>query len=85
MKRKSPGKPADSKPPADSKQESVIHPEILEGAKRSLVPDRAKPLPKCVVCGSETASGSAESLCWVCRRLKISAWRDVEQQMPAQE
>jgi hypothetical protein len=85
MKRKSPSKPADSKPEADSKQQPVIHPEILEDAKRSLLQDRAKTLPKCMVCGSETATGSAEPLCWVCRRLKISAWRDVEQQMPAQE
>jgi hypothetical protein len=24
-------------------------------------------------------------LCWVCRRLKISAWRDSDQQLSAQE
>jgi hypothetical protein len=24
-------------------------------------------------------------LCWVCRRLKISAWREIEQSMPIQE
>jgi hypothetical protein len=28
---------------------------------------------------------AAEPLCWVCRRLKISAWREIDQQMPAQE
>jgi hypothetical protein len=84
MKRK-PSKPANSKPEAGSKQESVILPRILEDAKRSVATDRTRPVPKCVVCGSETAPGSAEPLCWVCRRLKISAWRDVEQQMPAQE
>jgi len=39
----------------------------------------------CVICGSDTQSSSPEEMCWVCRRLKISAWRDVEQQMPAQE
>jgi hypothetical protein len=37
------------------------------------------------VCGAETSLGTGEPLCWVCRRLKISAWRDNEQQMPAQE
>jgi hypothetical protein len=26
-----------------------------------------------------------EELCWVCRRLKISAWRDVDQQAATQE
>ena len=67
------------------KSEPVISPEILESAKRSLTMDRSKPPVKCVVCSAETPPGSAEQLCWVCRRLKISAWRDVEQQMPAQE
>jgi hypothetical protein len=67
------------------KPEPVISPEILESAKRSLATDRSKAPVKCVVCAAETPSGAAEPLCWVCRRLKISAWRDVEQQMPAQE
>lgn len=39
----------------------------------------------CVICGSDTAAESSEQMCWVCRRLKISAWRDIEQQMPVQE
>jgi hypothetical protein len=74
MKRKSQVKP-----------EPVISPEIIESARRSVITDRAKAQAKCVVCSAETVPGSAEQLCWVCRRLKISAWRDVEQQMPAQE
>lgn len=78
MKRKTTGK-----------SEPVIAPEIIENAKRSIHAERgserAKAPVKCIVCGSETPAGSAEQLCWVCRRLKISAWRDVEQQMPAQE
>jgi hypothetical protein len=74
MKRKTPPKP-----------EPVVAPEILAGARRSM--DTARPVAaaKCVVCGAETTAEAAEQLCWVCRRLKISAWRDVEQQMPAQE
>jgi hypothetical protein len=67
------------------KPEPVISPEIIESAKRSFTVDRAKAPVKCVVCNAETPAGAAEQLCWVCRRLKISAWRDVEQQMPAQE
>jgi hypothetical protein len=71
------------------KPEPVVSPEILESAKRSVGADRGadrgKAQVKCVVCAAETPSGAAEPLCWVCRRLKISAWRDVEQQMPAQE
>jgi hypothetical protein len=65
--------------------EPVIAPEILEEAKRLLDAERPQPMAKCVVCGSEATPNPAEQLCWVCRRLKISAWRDVEAQVPAQE
>jgi ribosomal protein S14 len=68
------------------KPETVVPPEILEQAKLAISPDRlTKAAAKCSVCGAETAIMSAEPLCWVCRRLKISAWREIEQQMPAQE
>ena len=72
------------------KVEPVVPAEILEQAKRSISPDRLKKPAKCSVCGAETAVGvppgtAAETLCWVCRRLKVSAWREIEQQMPAQE
>ncbi len=39
----------------------------------------------CVVCGAEVAPFSEENLCWVCRRLKISAWRDTDAQAMMQE
>jgi hypothetical protein len=67
------------------KSEPVIAPEILEQAKRSLIADSIRKPGKCSVCGGDTSLGAGEPLCWVCRRLKISAWRDIEQQMPAQE
>jgi hypothetical protein len=70
---------------AQPKPELVIPPEILEEAKRSIFSDRLKKPAPCTVCGAETAGVGNESLCWVCRRLKISAWREIEQQMPAQE
>lgn len=57
----------------------------MEQARRSLETDRARKLAKCVVCGEECAPNSSEGLCWVCRRLKLSAWRDSDSQMPAQE
>ena len=63
----------------------VISKEILEQAKRAIQSDLPKAIGKCTVCGGEAAPNSTEGLCWVCRRLKISAWRDIEQQMPAQE
>jgi len=40
---------------------------------------------KCVICGEEAAPFSDENLCWVCRRLKISAWKDAESQPSMQE
>ncbi len=75
MRRKAPPKPAGP----------IVSPEILEQAKRSISPDKAKSVTKCTVCGAEVTEAAAEQLCWVCRRLKISAWRDIEQQIPAQE
>lgn len=45
----------------------------------------AKRVAPCVVCGAEVAPFSTEELCWVCRRLKISAWRDTENQSSMQE
>lgn len=33
---------------------------------------------RCRVCGNPGASKRNDMLCWVCRRLKISAWKDVE-------
>lgn len=68
------------------KSEPVVPAEMLEKAKQSISPDRLKKIEKCSVCGAENAVAAAgETLCWVCRRLKISAWREIEQQMPMQE
>jgi hypothetical protein len=67
------------------KPEPVVPPEVLEQAKMSLLTDRLKKPAKCSVCGDDTSGVGAEPLCWVCRRLKISAWREIEQQMPVQE
>lgn len=76
MKRKH--TPAETEP-------AVIDPVILGKAKLALKSDQVKPMGRCVICGSESAPNSTESLCWVCRRLKISAWRESDQQMSAQE
>jgi hypothetical protein len=63
----------------------IIDDEILRKAKLAVQSDRPATLDKCVICGSEAAPTSTENLCWVCRRLKISAWRDSDQQMTVQE
>jgi methionyl-tRNA synthetase len=63
-----------------SPAEPVIDKALLEQAKLSVMTDQIKRADKCTVCGAECAPNSAEGLCWVCRRLKISAWRDSDQQ-----
>ncbi len=67
------------------KPEPVVAAEVLEAAKRLISADRLKKAAKCSVCGDDTSGIGAEPLCWVCRRLKISAWKDIEQQLPMQE
>jgi hypothetical protein len=61
-------------------QEPVIDKGLLERAKRAIQTDQLQRLGKCSVCGAQCAPNSNEGLCWVCRRLKISAWRDSDQQ-----
>jgi hypothetical protein len=72
--------------PETSASPNPIVPEvILEQARRSIQLNRFKKPQSCVICGGECAPNSVEGLCWVCRRLKLSAWRDADVQMPAQE
>ena len=69
-----------------AKPEPLVSAEILERAKRSISTDSLMKKPvACCVCGGETSGVGEEPLCWVCRRLKISAWREMEQQLPVQE
>lgn len=74
MKRKPTGhlKPTEAEPVIDSK--------LLDQVKLAIMPDMVKRGEKCSVCGSVCAPNSTEGLCWVCRRLKISAWRDSDPQ-----
>jgi hypothetical protein len=73
------------KKPSLPENQPVIDSELLRKAKLALQEERPRSMERCVICGSEAAPTSAENLCWVCRRLKISAWRDSDQQMSAQE
>jgi hypothetical protein len=83
MKRKPAGPhrgPSSHRPPDPGPVPGqVIDQKLLDEAKRSIMPDQAKRTAKCTVCGGLCAPTSTEGLCWVCRRLKISAWRDSEQ------
>lgn len=60
--------------------EPVIDKAILDLALRSAQADKPVIVQKCSVCGSQCAPNSNEGLCWVCRRLKISAWAEIDQQ-----
>lgn len=64
----------------------VIAPEIIESARQAAGLERlGSRTAKCIVCGDQSSVDATEQLCWVCRRLKISAWRDADHQLPAQE
>ncbi|HVW09624.1 MAG TPA: hypothetical protein VHC90_13630 [Bryobacteraceae bacterium] len=80
MKRRSPAKTVPVVQP------EVISPQIMESARQSAGLEHFNSrAPRCVVCGDQSSVDAAEQLCWVCRRLKISAWRDSDHQLPAQE
>ena len=67
----------------------VIAEEIRTMARKSVEVDRPVTKKDCVVCGTAytpaTGPRVTDDLCWVCRRLKISAWRDSDQQVALQE
>jgi hypothetical protein len=71
--------------PATPVSATVVPEAIIEQARRAIEADRIKKPAQCVVCGGECAPNSTEGLCWVCRRLKFSAWRDSDSQLSAQE
>lgn len=58
-------------------------PRSQEAPVRNAKPERTR--KGCVVCGAEVAPFSDENLCWVCRRLKISAWKEMDSQAMMQE
>ena len=63
----------------------IVDPRVAASARRLVFEPKPRKTFDCRVCGSEGASEDSEGLCWVCRRLKISAWRDVEVQLPMNE
>lgn len=67
------------------KPEPVIDEEIRAKARLALQGDSFHRPTRCVICSGPSAPNSVEGLCWVCRRLKISAWRDSDSQAASQE
>ena len=67
-------------------EETLLIPEgLVDQARLAYDVSQMKKPVKCVVCNDPCAPNSVEGLCWVCRRLKLSAWRDSDLQTPAQE
>jgi hypothetical protein len=66
-------------------EQPVVPPQLLETAKQAAFEPKVRKTGRCRVCGADGATEQSEMLCWVCRRLKISAWRDIEQQAPMSE
>lgn len=66
-------------------EQPVVDPRVLAAARDESFEPKPVKTYKCQICDEPGASDLTEGLCWVCRRLKISAWRDVEQQMPMGE
>jgi hypothetical protein len=69
-----------------AQEQPIISKQIIEQARASVSNDVTAPKAsaRCVVCGEDVAPTSTEKLCWVCRRLKISAWHESDP-MPIQE
>lgn len=63
----------------------AVDPALLESAKKTIFEPTPPKTSPCRICGEAGATVQSEGLCWVCRRLKISAWRDVEAQLPLSE
>jgi len=76
MKKRAEVKPVTQQPPRDR----VATLELLEGAAKPALDPRPKKTYPCRVCGSAGATEQSDLLCWICRRLKISAWREADQQ-----
>ncbi|WP_031500171.1 hypothetical protein [Bryobacter aggregatus] len=59
--------------------------KVIKKTAKTAILLEEPPVTKCVICASEVAPNSTEGLCWVCRRLKISAWADSDNQAPVQD
>jgi hypothetical protein len=71
--------------PTPTQETRVVDPALLESARKNVFEPRPLKTFACRVCSSDGATEQSDGLCWVCRRLKISAWREIEQQMPLSE
>jgi hypothetical protein len=67
------------------REQPIVDPKLMKKAKGEIFEPKARATFPCRICAEPGATEDSERLCWVCRRLKISAWREVEVQMPLNE
>lgn len=70
------------KPPTDT---PVVDGKLMASAKRYVFDTTPRVTQKCRVCDEQGATAETDGLCWICHRLKVSAWREIEVQMPMNE
>lgn len=73
-----PTKPRDTNTP-------VVAPQVIDAARDYVFEPKPVSQFPCKVCGTSGATERSDGLCWVCRRLKISAWRESDVQEASSE
>ncbi len=63
----------------------AVNPQVIDAARDYVFEPKPVSQFPCRVCGTSGATESSDGLCWVCRRLKISAWRDSDAQDASSE
>lgn len=65
---------------SDQAAEPSFGPQVIASPQEYVFERRPAVQGPCKVCGTAGATERTDGLCWVCRRLKISAWRDWDSQ-----
>lgn len=63
----------------------IVDAQLLDTARDYVFQPKAVRSFPCRICSEPGATEDSDGLCWVCRHLKISAWRESETQEAASE
>ncbi len=64
----------------DVQVQEVVPPPVIEAVQEYVFDPKRPALSPCTVCGAGGATERSDGLCWVCRRLKLSAWQAFDKQ-----